>query len=126
MKNEPFVIERTFNAPIEKVQNAITDKDEMTQWYFDIKTFKPEVGFEFQFYAGTEEKQWLHLCKIIEVIPKRKLTYSWKYHGYEGNSFVTFELFAEKDKTRLRLTHEGLETFPGNECLCFHNQHRHR
>ena len=57
MKNEPFVIERTFNAPIEKVQNAITDKDEMTQWYFDIKTFKPEVGFEFQFYAGTEEKQ---------------------------------------------------------------------
>jgi uncharacterized protein YndB with AHSA1/START domain len=114
MKDEPFVIERTFNAHIEKVWKAITDKDEMKQWYFDIKEFKPEVGFEFQFYSGTEEKQWLHLCKIVEVIPQRKLTYSWKYDGYDGDSFVTFELFPEKDKTRLKLTHEGLETFPSN------------
>jgi hypothetical protein len=25
---------------------------------------------------------------------------------------VTFELFADGDKTQLKLTHEGLETFP--------------
>lgn len=25
---------------------------------------------------------------------------------------MTFELFAEGDKTRLKLTHEGLESFP--------------
>ncbi|MBC7829527.1 MAG: SRPBCC domain-containing protein, partial [Chitinophagaceae bacterium] len=49
-----------------------------------------------------------------EVIVGKKLTYSWRYDGYEGNSFVTWELFAEGDKTRLKLTHEGLETFPMN------------
>jgi uncharacterized protein YndB with AHSA1/START domain len=114
MKNEPFVIERTYNASIEKVWKAITDKDQMKQWYFDFEKFKPEVGFEFQFYGGTPEKQWLHLCKITEVIPKRKLTYSWRYDGYEGNSFVTFELFDEGDKTRLKLTHRNIETFPEN------------
>jgi len=54
----------------------------------------------------------LHLCKIIEVVFERKLTYSWRYDAYKGNSFVTFELFPEGDKTRVRLTHEGLETFP--------------
>ena len=43
---------------------------------------------------------------------KKKLKYSWQYRDYEGLSFVTFELFAEGDKTRLKLTHEGLETFP--------------
>ncbi|HEY8895376.1 MAG TPA: SRPBCC domain-containing protein, partial [Niastella sp.] len=33
---------------------------------------------------------------------------------YEGNSFVTFELYPEGNGTRLKLTHEGLETFPMN------------
>lgn len=112
MSNQPFVIERTYNAPIEKVWKAITDKDQMKQWYFDIAAFKPEIGFEFQFEAGKGKKCYLHLCKITEVIIGRKLTYSWRYDGYEGNSFVTFELFAEGDKTRLKLTHTGLETFP--------------
>ncbi len=56
MANEPFVIERTFNAPIEKVWKVITDKEEMKQWYF--------------------------------------------------------QLFPEGEKTRLKLTHTGLETFP--------------
>ena len=112
MKNEAVVIERTFDAPIQKVWKAITDKDQMKQWYFDFAEFKPEVGFEFQFLGGTDEKKYLHLCKITEVIAGSKLTYSWRYDGYGGNSLVTFELFAEGNKTRLKLTHAGLETFP--------------
>ncbi len=113
--NTPFIIERTFNAPIEKAQKALTDKDEMKQWYFDIPEFKPEVGLNFKFLAGeSEDKKFLHLCKIIEVIDGKKITYSWRYDGYEGNSFVTFELLAEGEKTKLKLTHQGLETFPGN------------
>lgn len=115
MESTPFVIERTYNAPIKKVWKAITDKDEMKQWYFDLPEFKPEVGFEFQFSAGKDENNpYLHKCKITEVVPQKKLTYSWQYVGYDGNSFVTFELFDEGNKTRLILTHEGLETFPSN------------
>ena len=114
MTNEPFVIERTYNASPEKVWKAITDKDQMKQWYFDLEAFKPEVGFEFQFEVINEGRRFLHLCKITEVITGKKLKYSWRYDGYEGNSFVTFELFAEGSETRLRLTHEGLETFPVN------------
>ena len=116
MKNEPIVIERTLNAPVEKVWKAITDKDQMKKWYFDIENFKPEVGCEFQFIGGNEDntKTYIHLCKITEVIAGKKLTYSWRYKSYEGISFVTFELFAEGDKTKLKLTHEGLETFPAS------------
>ncbi len=113
MKNEPFVIERIYNAPIEKVWQAISDKSQMKLWYFDLKEFKPEIGFEFQFKAGdNNEKQFLHLCKITEVIAGKKLSYSWRYDGYPGNSIVTFELFKDGNKTKLKLTHEGLETFP--------------
>jgi uncharacterized protein YndB with AHSA1/START domain len=123
MNNEPFIIERTYNAPVITVWKAITDKNEMKQWYFDLAEFRPEVGFEFKFTGGpSPEKQYLHLCKITEVIPGRKLTHSWRYDGYEGNSFVTFELFDEGDKTRLKLTHAGLETFPKeNPDLAKHN-----
>jgi uncharacterized protein YndB with AHSA1/START domain len=112
MKQEPFVIERIYNASVNKVWKAITDKDQMKQWYFDIAEFKAEPGFEFQFKAGNEGKMYVHLCKIIEVIENRRLSYSWRYEGHEGNSVVTFELFAEGDNTRLKLTHECLETFP--------------
>ena len=49
MKTEPFVIERTYNVSIDKVWQAITDKEKMKQWYFDLSDFKPEVGFEFTF-----------------------------------------------------------------------------
>jgi uncharacterized protein YndB with AHSA1/START domain len=110
----PFIIERTFNAPVEKVWNAITDKDQMKQWYFDVPDFKPRVGYEFQFYAGDEKKQWLHLCKVTEVDPGKKITYSWRYDGYGGNSFVSFELLPQGNKTTLKLTHAGLESFPGD------------
>ena len=111
--SDPIIVERIYNAQLEKVWSAITDRDEMEKWYFDLAEFKPEPGFEFQFYGeGKQGEKFLHLCKVIEVIPKKKLTYSWRYDGYEGNSFVTFELFPEGNKTRLKLIHAGLETFP--------------
>ena len=110
---EPIRLERTFNATVERVWKALTDPDEMRQWYFDLEAFRPEVGFEFQFRGqGHKGEQYLHLCKITEVVPLRKLTYSWQYEGYEGDSFVSFELFPEENSTRLRLTHRGLGTFP--------------
>jgi uncharacterized protein YndB with AHSA1/START domain len=114
-KIAPFVIERTYQAPVSKVWKAITDRDEMKQWYFDLEAFKPEVGFEFRFPGqGSHGEKYLHLCKITEVMVDKKLTYSWRYEGFEGISYVSFELFAEENKTRLKLTHEGLETFPAS------------
>jgi uncharacterized protein YndB with AHSA1/START domain len=112
MQTNPFTIERIYHASIDTVWQAITDKNKMKQWYFDLAEFKPEVGFEFSFTGGPEDRQYLHLCKVTEVIAGKKLTYSWRYDGYEGTSFVTFELFPEENKTRLKLTHRGLDTFP--------------
>jgi uncharacterized protein YndB with AHSA1/START domain len=109
---EAVVIERTFNAAVARVWEALTDADEMRVWYFDLKEFKPEVGFEFEFTVEHEGTRYHHLCKITEVIPQKKIAYTWRYAGEEGDSLVTFELFADGDKTRLKLTHEGLETFP--------------
>ncbi len=112
METQPFVIERVYNAPIAKVWEAITDNNKMKEWYFQLEDFKPEVGFTFTFNGGSKEKTYVHLCKVTEVIPGKKLTHSWNYEGCPGGSFVTWELFDEGGKTRLKLTHAGLETFP--------------
>ncbi len=111
MKNEPLVVERHYDAPIQKVWEAITDNSKMKQWYFDISDFRAEQGFEFQFYGSKDDKTYLHLCKVTAVVPGKKLTYSWRYKDFPGESFVTFELFDESGGTRLVLTHAGLETF---------------
>ncbi len=112
--NEPLVIEDTYNAPIEKVWKAITDNDQMKKWYFNLAAFKPEVGFEFTFIAESEGIKYVHLCKITEVVPDKKIAYTWRYDSFPGNSEVTWELFPEGDKTKIKLTHTGLETFPQN------------
>jgi uncharacterized protein YndB with AHSA1/START domain len=109
---DAVVIERTFNAPVTRVWKALTDADEMRVWYFDLKEFKPEVGFEFEFNIEHEGARYHHLCKITEVVPQKKIAYTWRYAGEEGNSLVTLELFPDGEKTRLKLTHEGLNTFP--------------
>jgi uncharacterized protein YndB with AHSA1/START domain len=110
--NEPLIIECKYNAPASVVWKAITDPEQMKQWYFDMEEFQPVVGFEFTFTGENEGRVFVHWCKIIEVVPGKKLKHTWTYQDYEGMSYVTFELSPEGHKTHLRLTHEGLETFP--------------
>ena len=86
METAPFTIERIYNVPVEKVWKAITDKHEMKQWYFDLAEFKPEVGFEFQFYGeGKAGEKFLHICTITDVIKNKKHTFAYFLFQSTGN-----------------------------------------
>ena len=110
--SELLVVERTIDAPAAQVWQAMTMKDAMSDWFFDLKEFKAQAGFEFEFTVEHEGNTYRHLCKVTEAVPHKKLAFTWRYHGHEGNSLVTFELFPEGNKTKMKLTHSGLETFP--------------
>ncbi len=113
MDSHIIQLERVFNAPVETIWKALTDKVEMKKWYFDLEEFKAEVGFKFTFTGGpTPDRQYVHRCEVTEVIPKQKLVYSWGYEGYSGLSYVAFELSPQDNKTHLKLKHSGIETFP--------------
>lgn len=113
MTTEDFIIERTFSAPLDLVWMAISDREHICEWYFDLAEFKAEKGFRFQFGGCAKDgTEYLHLCEVTEVIPKQKLTYTWTYEGYEGVSHVSFVLREEAGKTVLTLTHSGLHSFP--------------
>lgn len=112
MERKSVNIEQLLNAPVGQVWKAITDRDQLRKWFFDLDAFEPVVGFEFGFAGkGHKGEQYLHECRVTEVVPERRLQFSWQYAGHAGRSLVTFELTPEGDKTRLKLTHEGLETF---------------
>ncbi|TDX02034.1 SRPBCC family protein [Dinghuibacter silviterrae] len=106
-----MTIERIYDSPVTDVWQAITRVDLLRQWYFQIPEFRAEVGFAFSFAGTCETKPNVHLCEVTEVVPGKKLAYTWRYEGEEGLSLVTYELFPEGENTRLRLTHEGLESF---------------
>jgi uncharacterized protein YndB with AHSA1/START domain len=108
----PFTIEQIFDAPVALVWRALTTPADLSRWYFDLINFRPEVGCDFHFVVEHEGNTCDHRCKVTEVIPQKKIAYTWRYHGHEGNSLVSFELFADGGKTKLKLTHERLETFP--------------
>lgn len=109
----PFIIVRNFDTDASSLWRALTEKDLMKLWYFDIPDFKAEIGHNFSFLGTSEDgTQYKHLCEITELIPYEKLTYSWRYEGYEGISYVTFELEELDQHTKLTLTHAGLESFP--------------
>ncbi|MEH0154048.1 SRPBCC domain-containing protein [Limibacter armeniacum] len=115
MKDEaqPITVKQTFKAPIKTVWKAITEVEQMRLWFFeDIKAFEPEVGFETQFDVAVEDKVFPHLWKIMEVVPEQKITYNWKYKGFKGDSWVTFELSEFDSGTQVLLTHIGMESFP--------------
>lgn len=113
--SQPLMVEQTYKASVEKVWKAITEKEQMKQWYFNLGAFRAEPGFEFSFPGpGHKGENYIHHCRILEVVEMKKLSYSWTYEGYQGYSVVTFELFPEGSSTRLRLTHTGLESFPAN------------
>ena len=107
----PFVMEQVYKASTPEVWQALTDENKMRKWYFpQLKKFQPLVGFEFVFTndGSPYQKEW----RVTKVIDGRVLAHSWIYKGYPGSSEVTFELFGEGDKTKLRLTHTGLASFP--------------
>lgn len=112
METTPLVLEQEYDAPVELMWRALTEKELMSKWYFDISGFHLEVGNRFHFEGGVEDRRYMHHCEILEIIPLERLKYSWRYEGEEGISFVTFELYPMGEKTRLKLTHEGLESFP--------------
>ncbi|MFD2864787.1 SRPBCC family protein [Mucilaginibacter antarcticus] len=112
MNAQPFVIEQTYNWPIEKVWSALTDNEKLKQWYFKLDDFKPEVGFAFRFSGTDKGVTFWHRCVVTEATPPNKLAHTWTYEEFPGESVVTWELFDEGGKTRLKLTHTGLETFP--------------
>lgn len=116
MNEAPIVSENNFNAPISAIWKAITEPDQMRQWFFEaIADFRPEVGFETQFNVRCEDVEYLHIWKVTDVETQKRISYQWQYGDITGDSTVTWELSETPDGTNLKLTHQITQSFPQDD-----------
>ena len=110
---EPIIVEETYAVGAPVVWKAITDPAQMTKWYFEpIERFQPEVGFETRFTITLDGTDYLHLWRVTEVDPGKKIAYRFDFEGYASEALVVWELLEVSGGTKLTLTETGWETLP--------------
>jgi hypothetical protein len=60
------------------------------------------------------ERDFHHCWRITDVIPLQKIVYDWRYKDFPGAGTVAFEIFGKGDGSLLRVTTEGIDSFPQN------------
>ena len=95
-----------------RVWEALTQKDKMKEWYFDIPDFELKVDSVFNFYEPGGENKFHHQCVIREIVPNETFSHTWTYPELsKGESVVTWLLTEKNGGTDVTLQHEGTENF---------------
>ncbi len=124
------VIKHQFFFPhsTEMVWEYLTKPELMEQWLMK-NNFQPIVGFDFQFKTGpiaSLDFDGTFYCKVLEIIPFKKLSYSWNCGPGKGkitlDSVVVWTLQPIDKGTNLFLEHSG---FAKEENLNFYNGLNH-
>ena len=114
--DDPVVVTQKFAESLDRVWQAITQRDQMQEWFFsEIESFEPITGFETRFNVVCENKNYLRVWKLLDVVPGEKIVYDWRYDGLPGAGKVTWELQESDSGTQLTLTNEIVETFPEDD-----------
>lgn len=114
MKNEATVtVTQTYQAPVDRVWQAITNAEQMRRWYFlNIIDFEPETGFGTTFDEKYDDGSTRrHIWKVVDVIPEKMISYEWRTGNDADNSLVTFVLAAEGNITSICVIHERIDRF---------------
>ena len=111
-------LERTLDAPVEKVWSYLTEAELRSQWFMGGTDAKPDSEFELindhdnlseddvpypENYADFKGRVWSE--RVIRFEPPRLLETTFQ-GGKNGT--VTYELYPDGDRTRLVLTHGGI------------------
>jgi uncharacterized protein YndB with AHSA1/START domain len=117
-----------FPHPPEAVWEYLTKPELMELWLMK-NDFQPIVGFDFQFREKPIPSlnfDGIFYCKVLEIVPFKKLSYSWKSGPGNGeitlDSIVVWKLEPTDKGTEVFLEHSG---FAKKENLDFYNGLNH-
>jgi len=113
---QPVELEVVFSNSLDEVWNAITEPDQMRQWFFaEMEDFVPEPGFETSFTIEHDEREFPHRWKVVGVKPKSEMEVEWRYDGFAGAAKLTWFVSEDGGTTSLRIRHTALESFPADD-----------
>lgn len=97
----------------EAVWDYLTKSELMEQWLMK-NDFQAIVGLDFQFRTNpipSLDFDGIFYCKVLEIIPFKRLSYSWKSGPGKGeitlDSIVIWKLEPKADGTQVFLEHSG-------------------
>src|ERR1700692_3220479 len=100
-----------FPHPPEAVWEYLTNAELMELWLMK-NDFQPIEGHEFQFRVNpvpSFDFDGIIFCKVLQIVPFKKLSYSWKLGPGDGtinvDSVVRWELQPKDKGTELLLNH---------------------
>jgi uncharacterized protein YndB with AHSA1/START domain len=105
--------EIVIEAPAAKVWEHITDSKKIAGW-FHPNTFESRVGAAFTIEC-CEEKDGAISGVVKEIVPQKKLVYTFRSNEIKVETLVTITLAAEGKSTRLTLVHSGWDALPQDE-----------
>lgn len=109
---KPIIISQLFDSSIAEVWNALSNKDALKTWYFPVQNYRFEVGKTFSFYESDHSQNYLHQCEFMRIEPQKIIEHTWTYPDHsKGKSVLKWELFPEDTKTKVLITHSGVENF---------------
>ena len=110
------------DAPPEVVFKAITDQNELTNWFPDQAILETKVGGKMKFSFYKNSKRGNQECgrdtdkfaegTVTELILNKKISYTWENSAEPDfrRTVVTWELQKiDNEKTNLKLLHTGFK-----------------
>jgi len=103
----------TLPYPIEKVWQAITQPELMSQWIMETD-FSPTVGKEFTF-KGKPNKMWRGWvdCKVTKVEPQKLVQFTWQNSEKHTPTLITYTLSKTENGTHVHAVNEGFDSTYG-------------
>ena len=109
IQDETIQREIIVNGSAEKVFKALIDKNELSLWFSDhIEKVEPRVGGVYDVGWRDGKGRQMGPGTITDIQENRLLSYSWNLKANDGNQ-ARWELIPLKDKTKVRLVHEGFK-----------------
>ena len=106
IKKEIFI-----KAPVAKVWEHISDPQKIAGWLMP-NDFEARVGKEFSLDC---KEQGTISCVVKELVPQRKLVYTFRSRTTRVETLVTFTLAPVDIGTRLTLVHSGWDALPPSD-----------
>ncbi len=104
-----------YNQSPEEIWEYLTKAELIEKWLM-LNNFELKMGHEFRFKTNPIPSLGLDgnfYCKVLEIVPLKKLVYSWKGGLSEKNptleTIVEWTLEAKESGTELSLAHTGFK-----------------
>ncbi|MNL14416.1 hypothetical protein D3C87_1353530 [compost metagenome] len=102
-------------ATAPEIWRALTDRDDLEEWWSEGVTLEPKVGGKFrEDWEDDEGKPQLATGKVLAVKPNKEIRFTWNEKNWAKDAFTECLISIEDSKTirTLTLKHSGWEIFP--------------